>query len=210
MPAPIFAPSPITVGLPGIVASKFFKAKVVLWVHDLWPESIRIAGGIKSKFVINSIDKMTRWIYNNVLKSKTMSSIILALIGGAILGIAVVGYLYVNGRIAGISGLLAQVLQPKSLLNNPAFWFLSGLFIIPFIYQLFVEPEIVIKSSPIGLIIAGILVGFGTRLGSGCTSGHGICGMSRLSVRSIVATVTFMLAGIVTVFVIRHILGVAI
>jgi uncharacterized membrane protein YedE/YeeE len=139
-----------------------------------------------------------------------MSSIILALIGGAILGIAVVGYLYVNGRIAGISGLLAQVLQPKSLLNNPAFWFLSGLFIIPFIYQLFVEPEIVIKSSPIGLIIAGILVGFGTRLGSGCTSGHGICGMSRLSVRSIVATVTFMLAGIVTVFVVRHILGVAI
>lgn len=139
-----------------------------------------------------------------------MSSIILALIGGAILGIAVVGYLYINGRIAGISGLLAQVLQPKSLLNNPAFWFLSGLFIIPFIYQLFVEPEIVIKSSPIGLIIAGILVGFGTRLGSGCTSGHGICGMSRLSVRSIVATVTFMLAGIVTVFVIRHILGVAI
>ncbi|RXS94861.1 YeeE/YedE family protein [Acinetobacter junii] len=139
-----------------------------------------------------------------------MSSIILALIGGAILGIAVVGYLYVNGRIAGISGLLAQVLQPKSLLNNPAFWFLSGLFIIPFIYQLFVEPEIVIKSSPIGLIIAGILVGFGTRLGSGCTSGHGICGMSRLSVRSIVATVTFMLAGIVTVFIIRHILGVAI
>ncbi|ENV50933.1 YeeE/YedE family protein [Acinetobacter junii] len=139
-----------------------------------------------------------------------MSSIILALIGGAILGIAVVGYLYVNGRIAGISGLLAQVLQPKSFLNNPAFWFLSGLFIIPFIYQLFVEPEVVIKSSPIGLIIAGILVGFGTRLGSGCTSGHGICGMSRLSVRSIVATVTFMLAGIVTVFVIRHILGVAI
>ena len=139
-----------------------------------------------------------------------MSSIILALIGGAILGIAVVGYLYINGRIAGISGLLAQVLQPKSLLNNPAFWFLSGLFIIPFIYQLFVEPEIVIKSSPIGLIIAGILVGFGTRLGSGCTSGHGICGMSRLSVRSIVATVTFMLAGIVSVFVIRHILGVAI
>ncbi|ATU45379.1 hypothetical protein CS557_07790 [Acinetobacter junii] len=139
-----------------------------------------------------------------------MSSIILALIGGAILGIAVVGYLYVNGRIAGISGLLAQVLQPKSLLNNPAFWFLTGLFIIPFIYQLFVEPEIVIKSSPIGLIIAGILVGFGTRLGSGCTSGHGICGMSRLSVRSIVATVTFMLAGILTVFVIRHILGVAI
>lgn len=139
-----------------------------------------------------------------------MSSIILALVGGSILGISVVGYLYVNGRIAGISGLLAQVLQPKSLLNNPAFWFISGLFVIPFIYQLFVEPEIVIKSSPLGLIIAGLLVGFGTRLGSGCTSGHGICGISRLSVRSIVATVTFMLAGIVTVFVIRHVLGAAI
>ncbi|MFW2162951.1 YeeE/YedE family protein [Acinetobacter beijerinckii] len=139
-----------------------------------------------------------------------MSSIILALVGGSILGISVVGYLYVNGRIAGISGLLAQVLQPKSLLNNPAFWFISGLFVIPFIYQLFVEPEIVIKSSPLGLIIAGLLVGFGTRLGSGCTSGHGICGISRLSVRSIVATVTFMLAGIATVFIIRHILGVAI
>lgn len=139
-----------------------------------------------------------------------MSSIILALVGGSILGISVVGYLYVNGRIAGISGLLAQVLQPKSLLNNPAFWFLSGLFTIPFIYQLFFEPEIVIKSSPLGVIIAGLLVGFGTRLGSGCTSGHGICGISRLSVRSIVATVTFMLAGIVTVFVIRHVLGVAI
>lgn len=139
-----------------------------------------------------------------------MSSIILALVGGSILGISVVGYLYVNGRIAGISGLLAQVLQPKLLLNNPAFWFLSGLFIIPFIYQLFVEPEIVIKSSPLGLIIAGLLVGFGTRLGSGCTSGHGICGISRLSVRSIVATITFMLAGIATVFIIRHVLGVAI
>jgi len=64
----IFAPSPITVGFPGIVASKFFKAKVILWVHDLWPESIRIAGGIKSKLVINSIELMTRWIYNNVDK----------------------------------------------------------------------------------------------------------------------------------------------
>lgn len=139
-----------------------------------------------------------------------MSSIILALVGGSILGISVVGYLYVNGRIAGISGLLAQVLQPKSLLNNPAFWFISGLFVIPFIYQLFVEPEIVIKSSPLGLIIAGLLVGFGTRLGYGCTSGHGICGISRLSVRSIVATITFMLAGLATVFIIRHVLGVAI
>ena len=138
-----------------------------------------------------------------------MSSIIPALIGGGILGLAVVGYLYVNGRITGISGLLAQVLQPKLLVRSSAMWFLLGLLITPFIYQIFITPEIVIKSSPIGLIIAGLLVGFGTRLGSGCTSGHGICGISRLSIRSMIATVTFMLAGIITVYVIRHIFGVA-
>ena len=136
-----------------------------------------------------------------------MSSIISALIGGGILGFAVVGYLYVNGRITGISGLLAQVLQPKLLVRSSVLWFLLGLFVTPFIYQIFVKPEIVIESSPIGLVIAGLLVGFGTRLGSGCTSGHGICGISRLSIRSMIATVTFMLAGIVTVYVIRHIIG---
>ena len=138
-----------------------------------------------------------------------MSSIISALIGGGILGLAVVGYLYENGRITGISGLLAQVLQPKLLVRSSAMWFLLGLLITTFIYQIFITPEIVIKSSPIGLIIAGLLVGFGTRLGSGCTSGHGICGISRLSIRSMIATVTFMLAGIITVYVIRHIFGVA-
>ena len=135
-----------------------------------------------------------------------MSSIISALIGGGILGLAVVGYLYVNGRITGISGLLSQLLQPKLLVRSSAMWFLLGLLITPFIYQIFITPEIVIKSSPIGLIIAGLLVGFGTRLGSGCTSGHGICGISRLSIRSMMAPVTFMLAGIVTVYVIRHII----
>ena len=136
-----------------------------------------------------------------------MSSIISALIGGGILGLAVVGYLYVNGRITGISGLLAQVLQPKLLVRSSALWFLLGLFVTPFIYQIFVKPEIVIQSSPIELIIAGLLVGFGTRLGSGCTSGHGICGISRLSIRSMIATVTFMSAGIITVYVVRHIIG---
>ena len=108
-----------------------------------------------------------------------------------------------------MSGLLSQLLQPKLLVRSSAMWFLLGLLITPFIYQIFITPEIVIKSSPIGLIIAGLLVGFGTRLGSGCTSGHGICGISRLSIRSMIATVTFMLAGIITVYVIRHIFGVA-
>jgi len=136
-----------------------------------------------------------------------MTNIILALIGGGLIGLAVVGYLYVNGRIAGISGLIAQLLQPKSFIGSSAFWFLMGLIITPFIYQLFVQPQIILDSSPFALIVAGLLVGFGTRLGSGCTSGHGICGISRLSMRSIIATVTFMLAGMLTVYIARHLLG---
>lgn len=138
-----------------------------------------------------------------------MTSIILALFGGALIGVAAVGYLYVNGRIAGVSGLIAQLLQPKTFFKSSAFWFLLGLIITPFIYQIFVKPEIIMQSSPLALIAAGLLVGFGTRLGSGCTSGHGICGISRLSPRSMVATITFMFAGFVTVYVVRHLVGAA-
>lgn len=136
-----------------------------------------------------------------------MHDFLSAFLGGMILGISVVGYLYVNGRIAGISGLIAQVLNPQMVLKTPAIWFISGLVITPFIYALFAQPQIELDSSPLMLIIAGVLVGFGTRLGSGCTSGHGICGISRLSKRSMVATLSFMLAGIVTVYVMRHVLG---
>ena len=123
------------------------------------------------------------------------------------LGLSVVGYLYVNGRIAGISGLIGQVLNSKTVFKTPAIWFLSGLILTPFIYGLFVQPEIELNASPLMMIVAGLLVGFGTRLGSGCTSGHGICGISRLSKRSIVATMTFMFAGFVAVYLIRHITG---
>lgn len=136
-----------------------------------------------------------------------MYDFLIAFIGGLMLGLSVVGYLYVNGRIAGISGLVGQVLNPKTVFNTPAIWFLSGLIITPFIYGLFVQPEIELNASPLMMIVAGLLVGFGTRLGSGCTSGHGICGISRLSKRSIVATMTFMFAGFVTVYIIRHITG---
>ena len=136
-----------------------------------------------------------------------MHDYLTALIGGALLGVSAVGYLWVNGRIAGISGLISQVLSPKTLLSTPALWFLLGLIIVPFAYGAFAQPQIQIESSPFILILAGLLVGFGTRLGSGCTSGHGICGISRLSKRSLIATATFMLAGAVTVFVMRHILG---
>lgn len=136
-----------------------------------------------------------------------MHDYVAAFIGGTLLGVSAVGYLWVNGRIAGISGLISQVLSPKTLFSTPAIWFLLGLIIVPFAYGAFTQPQIQIESSPFIMILAGLLVGFGTRLGSGCTSGHGICGISRLSKRSIIATVTFMLAGAVTVFVMRHILG---
>lgn len=137
-----------------------------------------------------------------------MHDFILAFIGGTLLGLAVVGYLLVNGRIAGISGLVAQVLDTKTLLKTPALWFLLGLLITPFFYNSMVYQQIeMMTTDPILLIIAGLLVGFGTRLGSGCTSGHGICGISRLSKRSFVATCTFMLAGFMTVYVMRHVLG---
>ena len=136
-----------------------------------------------------------------------MHQFLVAFFGGALLGYAVVGYLYINGRIAGISGLLSQFIQPKFLFKSSAFWFVLGLFTIPFIYSLFQKPEISLDASPVLMIIAGLLVGFGTRLGSGCTSGHGICGISRLSKRSIFSTLTFMLVAIITVYIMRHVVG---
>ena len=136
-----------------------------------------------------------------------MHPFLTAFLGGALLGLAAVGYLYVHGRIAGISGLIAQMLNPQMILKTPAIWFLAGLFIVPFIYGQMTSVTIELDASPWMMIIAGILVGFGTRLGSGCTSGHGICGISRLSKRSLVATGSFMLAGIITVYVIRHVIG---
>lgn len=136
-----------------------------------------------------------------------MHDFLIAFIGGLMLGLSVVGYLYVNGRIAGISGLIGQVLNSKTMFKTPAIWFLSGLILTPFIYGLFVQPEIELNASPLMMIVAGLLVGFGTRLGSGCTSGHGICGICRLSKRSIIATMTFMFAGFVAVYIIRHITG---
>ncbi len=136
-----------------------------------------------------------------------MHDFLSAFLGGLLLGVSVVGYLYIHGRIAGISGLIGQVLNPDTLFKTPAIWFLLGLFITPFIYGLWIQPEIELNASPWMMVIAGLLVGFGTRLGSGCTSGHGICGISRLSRRSMLATAVFMLAGFVTVYVIRHLIG---
>ncbi len=131
----------------------------------------------------------------------------MAFFGGTLLGISAVGYLYIHGKIAGISGLIGQMFNTNQLFQRPAFWFLLGLFVVPFIYGLFIQPDIHVNASPWMMVIAGVLVGFGTRLGSGCTSGHGICGISRLSKRSLTATMIFMAAGMLTVFVMRHVLG---
>ncbi len=131
--------------------------------------------------------------------------------GGMLLGIAASIYLLVHGRIAGISGMIDQVIQPNTWYGKPlslTIWFIAGLIATPYFYRWFEQPQIHISVSPVLLVIAGLLVGFGTRLGSGCTSGHGICGISRLSPRSLIATVTFMLSGFMTVYIIRHIAGV--
>jgi uncharacterized membrane protein YedE/YeeE len=131
----------------------------------------------------------------------------ISLVGGLILGIATVILLLGIGRIAGISGIGASLLKPKRV----ELWqvlFILGLIVSPLLYQTVATlPTMQITSSLPLLIAAGLLVGFGTRLGSGCTSGHGICGNARLSPRSMAATVTFMLFGIVTVYIGRHVLG---
>ena len=136
-----------------------------------------------------------------------MNEFLVAFLGGLMLGISVVGYLFFNGRIAGISGLIFQSISFKEGFKGSAIWFVLGLVITPFFYQVAIQPDIILAADPMLLVIAGLLVGFGTRMGSGCTSGHGICGISRLSPRSMLATLTFMAAGIATVYVIRHVLA---
>ena len=125
-----------------------------------------------------------------------------ALTGGLLIGLSVALFFILNGRMIGISGIASNFLISK---NNRIenFLFLVGLILGPVIYSLILGQEIniSISTSLILLIIAGTLVGFGTRLSSGCTSGHGISGISRFSLRSIIATITFMLVGILTVFI---------
>ncbi|SDP18582.1 hypothetical protein SAMN04489798_4947 [Pseudomonas arsenicoxydans] len=131
-----------------------------------------------------------------------------SLAGGALIGLAASLFVVANGRIAGISGLIGSLLQRGSEGVSEKALFLLGLLIAPLLWGLFASlPQIEFKSGWFGLIVAGVLVGIGTRYGSGCTSGHGVCGISRLSPRSMVATVCFMFSGFVTVFVLRHLLG---
>lgn len=123
------------------------------------------------------------------------------LIGGMLIGLAAVLLFWFNGRIMGVSGILSRLLSKP----DQDFWwrlaFVIGLVSGGFIYQLKYPVTIVIDASGLSLIIAGLLVGAGTVIGNGCTSGHGICGVARLSKRSIVATIVFMAAGILTVWI---------
>jgi len=133
-----------------------------------------------------------------------------SLIGGILLGTAAAFFLLLNGRILGISGILGGLLPPKLGDIGWRLTFLIGMAVSPMVFARLAPAGFIYApriDAGYGLIvIAGLLVGLGTRYGSGCTSGHGICGLSRLSPRSMVATATFMLAGFVIVFVIRHVL----
>ena len=128
-----------------------------------------------------------------------------SLLGGMLIGLAASVLWVGNGRIAGISGILGGM---GRAFPHDAVWriaFLAGLAVAPVIYAFASGPvTVTIPAGPVTLIAAGLLVGFGTRLGNGCTSGHGVCGIARLSPTSIVATAIFMLAAAVTVFIVRH------
>ncbi len=131
-----------------------------------------------------------------------------ALLGGMMLGFGASMLLLFNGKIAGISGIFAYLIKPKNIFSEDAAWralFLIGLISAAVVYPLFsVFPTASFAASNGTLIVAGLLVGFGSRMGSGCTSGHGLCGLSRLSLRSLVATLSFMLSGFAVTYAILH------
>jgi uncharacterized protein len=132
-----------------------------------------------------------------------------ALAGGMLIGLAAALLLLLNGRIAGISGIVGGLLKP---VRNDVAWrvaFVAGLVGAPLVYALFAAlPAMQVDAGYGTLVVAGLLVGVGTRYGAGCTSGHGVCGLSRLSLRSLAATAAFMGAGFATVFLVRHVLGI--
>lgn len=131
-----------------------------------------------------------------------------SLTGGLLIGFAATLLWYFNGRIAGISGIVGGLLRPT---KGDVGWrvaFISGLMISSFVYMIASPlPTPKIDAGLATLIIAGVLVGFGTRYGSGCTSGHGVCGLSRGSMRSIAATASFIGAGMLTVYFVRYLMG---
>ena len=132
-----------------------------------------------------------------------------ALGGGLLIGCAAALFVLLNGRIAGVSGVLGGLLRPHPADVSWRIAFIAGLVMTPLLLAMMGHRFTVPIDSGYGtLILAGLLVGIGTRFGSGCTSGHGVCGISRLSPRSMVATACFMAAGFATVYVVRHLLGI--
>jgi uncharacterized membrane protein YedE/YeeE len=132
-----------------------------------------------------------------------------ASIGGLLIGLSALLLLLLQGRVAGISGILGGGLAFRRGETLWRFAFIAGLIVAPLVYAALLGhlPPLEVTHSAALLVCAGFLVGFGTRMGSGCTSGHGVCGIARLSPRSIVATLVFMATGAATVFVARHIFG---
>jgi uncharacterized protein len=131
-----------------------------------------------------------------------------ALAGGVLIGLAAALLVLLNGRIAGISGIVGGLLTPKPGDIGWRLAFVAGLVLAPVLWLAVAAlPPIQIEAGYPLLIVAGLVVGFSTRYGTGCTSGHGVCGISRLSPRSIVATLIFMTAGFITVFIMRHLIG---
>jgi len=129
-----------------------------------------------------------------------------SLLGGVLLGIASAAFVLLNGRILGISGIVGGLFRPRPGDLGWRAAFLAGMLAAPFVYAAFLGPvEARIDAGWGAVIIAGLLVGVGTRYAAGCTSGHGVCGLSRMSPRSLVATLSFMLAGFVIVFLLRHV-----
>jgi hypothetical protein len=133
----------------------------------------------------------------------------LSLIGGVMIGIAATMFLALNGRMVGISGIVGGLYNSVRGDRSWRLTFLIGLLTAPLVYMVFEggPPDVVIPGPLPFVILGGLLVGFGTRMGSGCTSGHGVCGIARVSNRSITATATFMATGILTVYIIQHVVG---
>ena len=133
-----------------------------------------------------------------------------AISGGVLLGIASALFILANGRILGISGIVGGLLPPKLADAGWRIAFLAGMFAAPWVFLLIAPADFIsvprIQANTITTVIAGLLVGIGTRYASGCTSGHGVCGLSRLSPRSLIATLSFMGAGFGTVLIARHFL----
>lgn len=128
-----------------------------------------------------------------------------SLAGGLLIGLSAALFILFHGRILGISGIVGGLLRPQPGDSSWRIAFLLGLIGAPLAWSLFAPlPKVNIQAGFVTLVAAGLLVGVGTRIGSGCTSGHGVCGLARLSPRSLVATLCFMATGFITVYLIRH------